>query len=113
MKLDPVTVVRIYYKPMGNRIFVGSIALKNRNLFEYAARFIETGLNLSLFKLPLKSGVIAGDDFTLDGLFGVFNDSMPDGWRKSLSDRSLIKHSINPGSLSALDRLGAHGMGTP
>ena len=49
-----------------------------------------------------------------DGLFGVFNDSLPDGWGRLLLDRALIKHNINPGSLSVLDRLcfvGSHGMG--
>ena len=115
MKFDPVKVVHVYYKPMGDKIFVGRLALNNRKLFfEYDASFIETGLNLSPFKLPLKSGVIAGNDFTFDGLFGVFNDSLPDGWGRLLLDRALIKHNINPGSLSILDRLcfvGSHGMG--
>ena len=115
MKFDPVKVVHVYYKPMDDKIFVGRLALSNRKLFfEYDASFIETDLNLSPFKLPLKSGVIAGDDFTFDGLFGVFNDSLPDGWGRLLLDRALIKHNINPGSLSVLDRLcfvGSNGMG--
>jgi serine/threonine-protein kinase HipA len=106
MKFDPVKVVHVYYKPMDDKIFVGRLARSNRKLFfEYNASFIETGINLSPFKLPLKSGVIAGDDFTFDGLFGVFNDSLPDGWGRLLLDRALIKHNINPGSLSVLDRL--------
>ena len=115
MKFDPVKVVHVYYKPMDDKIFVGRLALNNRKIFfEYDASFIETGLNLSPFKLPLKSGVIAGNDFTFDGLFGVFNDSLPDGWGRLLLDRALTKHNINPGSLSVLDRLcfvGSHGMG--
>lgn len=115
MKFDPVKVVYVYYKPMHDKIFVGRLALNNRSLFfEYDASFIETGLDLSPFKLPFKSGVIAGDDYTFDGLFGVFNDSLPDGWGRLLLDRVLIKHNINPGSLSILDRLcfvGSHGMG--
>jgi serine/threonine-protein kinase HipA len=115
MKFNPVKVVYVYYKPKDDKIFVGRLALKNHRIFfEYDASFIETGLNLSPFKLPLKSGVIAGDDFTFDGLLGVFNDSLPDGWGRLLLDRTLIKHNINPGSLSVLDRLcfvGAHGMG--
>ena len=115
MKFDPVKVVHVYYKPMDDKIFVGRLALNNRKLFfEYDASFIETGLNLSPFKLPLKPGVIAADDFTFDGLFGLFNDSLPDGWGRVLLDRALIKQNINPGSLSLLDRLsfvGSHGMG--
>ena len=115
MKFDPVKVVHVYYQPMNDKIFVGRLALNNRRIFfEYDAHFIKTGLNLSPFKLPLKPGVIAGDDFTFDGLFGVFNDSLPDGWGRLLLDRTLIKHKINPGSLSVLDRLcfvGSSGMG--
>ncbi len=115
MKLEPVKVVHVYYKPMREKIFVGRLAFKDRKIFfEYDTRFIEIGLNLSPFKLPLKSGVIASNDFTFDGLFGVFNDSLPDGWGRLLLDRALIKHNINPGSLSVLDRLcfvGSNGMG--
>ncbi len=115
MKFDPVKVVHVYYKPMDDKIFVGRLALNNRKLFfEYDASFIETGLNLSPFKLPLKPGVIVADDFTFDGLFGLFNDSLPDGWGRLLLDRALTKQKINPGSLSLLDRLsfvGSHGMG--
>ena len=100
---------------MDKKIFVGRLALNNRKLFfEYDASFIQTGLNLSPFKLPLKSGVIPADDFTFDSLFGVFNDSLPDGWGRLMLDRTLIKYNINPGTLSVLDRLcfvGAGGMG--
>lgn len=115
MKFDPVKVVHVYYKPLDDKIFVGRLALNNRKIFfEYDPGFIETGLNLSPFKLPLKSGVIAGADFTFEGLFGVFNDSLPDGWGRLLLDRALIKHNISPGALSVLDRLcfvGSRGMG--
>jgi serine/threonine-protein kinase HipA len=115
MKFEPVKVVHVYYKPMSDKIFVGRLALKDRKIFfEYDSSFIEAGLNLSPFKLPLKSGVITSNDFVFDGLFGVFNDSLPDGWGRLLLDRALIKHNINPGALSMLDRLcfvGSHGMG--
>jgi serine/threonine-protein kinase HipA len=115
MKFDPVKVVHVYYKPLDDKIFVGRLALNNRKIFfEYDPGFIETGLHLSPFKLPLKSGVIAAADFTFEGLFGVFNDSLPDGWGRLLLDRALIKHNISPGALSVLDRLcfvGSRGMG--
>lgn len=91
------------------------MTLKSRKIFfEYNLDFIKRGLNLSPFQLPLKPGVIPSTDYTFDGLFGVFNDSLPDGWGRLLLDRTLIKHKVNPGSLSVLDRLcfvGSHGMG--
>lgn len=115
MKFKPVKVVHVYYKPMDEKILVGRLTLQNRKIsFEYDSGFIETGLHLSPFKLPLKSGVVVSNDFTFDGLFGVFNDSLPDGWGCLLLDRALIKHNLNPGSLSVLDRLcfvGSYGMG--
>ena len=64
MKFDPVKVVHVYYQPKEDKVFVGRLAIDNRRvLFEYDASFVETGLNLSPFKLPLKHGVIAGTDF--------------------------------------------------
>ena len=89
--------------------------LKNRQiLFEYDPTFIKTGLELSPFKLPLQTGVISSKDHTFEGLFGVFNDSLPDGWGRLLLDRKLINIGLNPGTLSPLDRLcffGSRGMG--
>lgn len=49
-----------------------------------------------------------------DGLPGVFNDSLPDGWGRLLIDRKLTAEGIAPGSLTPLDRLamvGKNGMG--
>lgn len=51
---------------------------------------------------------------SLKVLFGVFNDSLPDGWGRLLLDRKLMSLSLNPGDLSPLDRLcyvGKSGMG--
>ena len=115
MKFDPVKVVYVYYVPQDDKILVGRLALISRKIFfEYDPAFIKRGLNLSPFKLPLKPGVIPSNDFTFEGQFGVFNDSLPDGWGRLLLDRTLIKHHLNPGSLSVLDRLcfvGSQGMG--
>ena len=115
MNVKPVDVVHVYYQPWGEKIPVGRLALKSRKIFfEYDPGFIKMGLNLSPFKLPLKSGVLSSVDTVFDGLFGVFNDSLPDGWGRLLLDRVLAKYNINPAELSVLDRLcivGSHGMG--
>lgn len=60
-------------------------------LFEYSPEFIATGINLSPFMLPLKSQIFEDSKQTFDGLFGVFNDSLPDGWGCLLLDRQLQK----------------------
>lgn len=95
---------------------VGRLALSpdRRCLFEYDAGWISTGFSLSPFYLPLKSGLFTARAEPFGGLFGVFNDSLPDGWGKLLIDPWLISKGIKPVTLSVLDRLslvGSGGMG--
>lgn len=108
-------LVYVYYQPASDKILMGRLLLKDRKIFfEYDTNFIKTGLKLSPFKLPLKTGVIISSDPTFGGLFGIFNDSLPDGWGRLLLDRKLMHGGINPADLSPLDRLcyiGNEGMG--
>jgi len=94
---------------------VGTLAIKNKKIyFEYDKAFLKTGIELSPYKLPLKAGLFVCEDDTFDGLWGLFNDSLPDGWGRLLMDRHLISLGINPNSLTPLDRLayvGKYGMG--
>jgi serine/threonine-protein kinase HipA len=49
-----------------------------------------------------------------DGLYGVFNDSLPDGWGRLLLDRTVEKQGVRRTQLNALDQLayvGRTGMG--
>ena len=107
--------IQVYFMLKKKKVFLGRLALKNRQIFfEYTSEFIKTGLEISPFKLPLKAGVITCEDRLFEGLFGVFNDSLPDGWGRLLLDRKLMQMNMNPGSLSPLDRLsyvGDCGMG--
>ena len=85
---------------------VGRLAWQDRRiLFEYAPAFIERGLQISPFHLPLQAGVIYGDPAIFDGLMGVFNDSLPDGWGLLLLDRKLAQMGLLPGALTPIDRL--------
>lgn len=98
-----------------NRRKVGRLAAQGRRiLFEYDQAFLASGLDISPFRLPAKPGTAAGDPAVFDGLFGVFNDSLPDGWGRLLLDRAVEKLGIARGELTPLDRLahvGRHGMG--
>ncbi len=85
---------------------LGTLAQKNKKIyFEYDKDFLKTKLEISPYKLPLKSGLFRCDDNTFDGIWGVFADSLPDGWGRLLVDRHLLKLGKNPNSLSPLDRL--------
>jgi serine/threonine-protein kinase HipA len=94
---------------------VGTLAYKDRKIyFEYDQTFLQTGIEISPYKLPLKAGVMRCDDDTFEGLWGVFNDSLPDGWGRLLMDRHLMRLGIHARDLTPLDRLeyvGNYGMG--
>jgi serine/threonine-protein kinase HipA len=103
------------YLDAGARRKVGRLALRERQiLFEYDAAFIASGIEISPIKLPLRAGVFTPSEMVFDGIYGVFNDSLPDGWGRLLLDRTVEKHGLRRGQLNALDRLayvGANGMG--
>ncbi len=91
---------------------VGRLAWQDRRiLFEYAPTFVERGLPISPFHLPVQPGVAYGDPGIFDGLMGVFNDSLPDGWGRLLLDRKLARMGMLPGALTPLDRLAYVGRG--
>lgn len=94
---------------------VGRLAINNRQIyFQYHDSFIEQNLNISPFHLPLKSGVFSFDYNLFEGLGGVFNDSLPDGWGRLLFDRFARSFGILPSDITPLDRLthiGLSGLG--
>jgi serine/threonine-protein kinase HipA len=114
MSYAPTELLTVYLDT-GPRRKVGRLAVKNRQiLFEYDPLFLSSGIEISPLKLPLKPGVLICPDAVFDGLYGVFNDSLPDGWGRLLLDRSVERHGINRGQLNPLDRLayvGHNGMG--
>lgn len=82
--------------------------------FEYDAEWLHDGFSISPFHLPLEKRVFVAARDPFEGNFGVFNDSLPDGWGRLLIDRMLIKKRINPAEISVLDRIaivGTSGMG--
>ncbi len=94
---------------------VGRLAIRDRQIyFEYDQTFIEGGLEISPLRLPLKSGVQSFDYDLFEGLPGVFNDSLPDGWGRLLFDRFARSQAILPADITPLDRLahvGSHALG--
>lgn len=96
---------------------VGTLALYDswRVAFEYTDEWIANGFSISPFSLPLVKNVfIPKIESPFDGLFGVFWDSLPDGWGRLLVDRMLLKNGVNPEEVMPLTRLaivGNNGMG--
>lgn len=115
MKYQPVSHLNIFLNFDEKPILVGQLILRGRQIwFEYDPSFILNRLELSPLKLPLKLGPILCEDRIFEGLFGLFNDSLPDGWGRLLLDRKVRSHGIPAEQLTPLDRLahvGEYGMG--
>ena len=80
----------------GNSFEVGEMVLSGQKIyFRYNVDYLKTGLNLSPIKLPFSGNIVSADKQPFDGLFGVFNDSLPDGWGRLLLDRSLSAKGID------------------
>jgi len=89
---------------------VGRLAVKQDQIwFEYDADFIETGLEISPFKLALEPYARQCSDKVFNGLWGVFNDSLPDAWGELLLNRRLRQLGLELESLTPLDRLAMTG----
>ena len=48
--------------------------------FEYSNEWLQTGFAISPLALPLRKKVYIPKMDPFDGAFGVFADSLPDGW---------------------------------
>ncbi|KAA6347508.1 hypothetical protein EZS27_004996 [termite gut metagenome] len=97
------SVVEVFLKDR----YVGKLALTPEGLcaFEYDENFIKDGISISPFFLPLKSGLFIAKRDPFRGGFGVFDDSLPDGWGSLLLDRYLQQKGIDPYKLTILERL--------
>lgn len=90
-----------------NQEIVGRIAMTPDHLcaFEYDAEFLKTGHSISPFHLPLRNELFIAKHTPFKGGFGVFDDSLPDGWGSLLLDRYLRAKGIDPYKISLLQRL--------
>ena len=82
--------------------------------FQYSAEFLATYLPLSPIALKQQPTAQGPGPQIFSGLYGVFADSLPDGWGLLLMSRTLRKAGIDYSSISPLDRLafvGRSGMG--
>jgi serine/threonine-protein kinase HipA len=76
-----------------------------RIYFEYDPAFLREPLWLSPFKLPPEPGLREHSDRDFGPIFGLFDDSLPDGWGLLLMDRFFLQKGLAPASVSVLDRL--------
>lgn len=110
--MDRIKQLNVFYHE--NR--VGTLALYKDRLaaFEYDKEWLENGFPISPFSLPLEKRTFIPRIDPFGGLFGVFADSLPDGWGRFLVDRLMLKNHIDPavvGNLNRLAIIGDSGMG--
>ena len=112
MKFKPIQQIKVYLNLEGNERKLGTLAWsgkERRAYFEYAAEFLTSPLLISPFHMMAATGLIAAPRDPFDGLHGLFNDSLPDGWGRLLLDRRLQRAGIDYTRLTPVDRLSAVG----
>lgn len=90
-----------------NGVIVGYLAeVENGKIgFQYDDGWCKSGFSISPFSLPISDKIYYSSKPLFGGLFGVFNDSLPDGWGELLVKRMLAKKGINYDRLSSLTKL--------
>lgn len=108
------TVNRLEVYCSGNHVGTMAPYQKYMSAFEYAPEWIQSGFSISPYSLPLLPGVKIAKIDPFNGIFGIFADSLPDGWGRLLVDRMLRKEGERPEEIDPLTRLsivGFSGMG--
>ena len=110
--MNKIKSLQVFY----NENKVGTLALMRNNIvaFEYDNEWLNNGFSISPYSLPLKKQVFIPKIEPFDGLYGVFSNSLPDGWGRLLVDRILNSQSINLREINPISRLaivGENGMG--
>ena len=109
------SVNKIFVKYHGR--LVGELTLSpdgRRCVFQYDKEWLSTGFSISPLDLPLKSDLFVAPERPFWGNFGIFEDSLPDGYGRYLLNRMLRQQGIDESQLTPLQRLsivGHSGMG--
>lgn len=105
--MNKVKVIEVFI----NGVKTGRIAMTSDSLsaFEYDPAYSLSGNSISPFHLPLRPGVFIAKRIPFNGGFGVFDDSLPDGWGNLILDSYLKGKAINPDKLTILQRLALTG----
>ncbi len=92
-------------------IIVGEMLQDKQQIyFKYSDDFLDSKINISPFKLKLTNQLQFLKNIPFNGLFGVFDDSLPDGWGKLLLDRTLTSKGVSIHQITPLDRLAYVGL---
>lgn len=85
-----------------------------RSWFQFSRDFLEHGVNPSPFGLKFTSELQETKSPSYNGMHGLFNESLPDGWGLFLMNRTFEQNGISFETASPVERLsyiGGNGMG--
>jgi serine/threonine-protein kinase HipA len=101
--MDNISFIDVFL----NDQLVGKLAITPQSLcaFEYDPDYLKDGVSISPLLIPIKPGLFIARRDPFNGGFGVFDDSLPDGWGNLILDRYLQQIGINPYKLTLLQRL--------
>lgn len=106
---------RLQVKFNGNNVGILSLTPDDRLcVFEYDREWLANGFSISPLELPLQAGTFVAKPTPFGGDFGIFEDSLPDGYGRYMLHKTLLREGINDTDLSSLQRLsivGESGMG--
>ncbi|MCY4255151.1 MAG: type II toxin-antitoxin system HipA family toxin [Gammaproteobacteria bacterium] len=106
--------LRVYFHGLGD----GAPALLGRlgygrgqrhTHFEMDPAFLRLGVNPSPLRLESRTGLQPAPMHPFEGLHGLFNDSLPDGWGRYLMDRAFRQRGLDLDGITPLHRLAAIG----
>lgn len=96
---------------------VGTLSMTPDNklcVFQYDKNWLTTGYSLSPIHLPLKSELFIAKSHPFWGNFGIFEDSLPDGYGRYLLSKLLASQGVDDSNITPIQRLsiiGNTGMG--
>ena len=104
--------VRIHFSDEKN-LLVGMLSQAGRDsIFQFSQSFLSAPLPLSPFHLAQSPSVQPYDRKGRMETFGVFEDSLPDGWGRKIIDRHFVRmYGRTPTLLERFSCIGDEGMG--
>jgi len=104
--------VEVWSEHLAQPVLVGRLnheVESGQSYFEWSSEALTLGLQLSPLSLPLTEGVWSGQNAGLpedfEGLPGLLNDALPDGWGRYLMNKALARQRIEPRYISPAARL--------
>ena len=97
--------LEVRFHSTNSNLLIGHLASKDRKLyFQFDDAYLDNPLYLSPYKLYPEKGLKEYRE-SFAPVFGLFNESLPDGWGLLLMDRAFRKAGLDPAGIDAVDRL--------